>query len=282
MRSPNPPGLSPNSLCFSFTPSDLAQELFFYPTWCGHFYCNHHYFIKRETYPPLLVAYVRKGMFHVEYRGQTFEAEKGDVLLLDCREPHYYHAHDGLEFVYIHFDGSNSREICQLIMAQSGSLIRDESNILIGNLLYNMVKFHENGGVETLMLSSARIYRILEYLLASNLPQAMEDDTIQNAISYIRSNSHRKITVDELANISNFSASYFAHRFKQYTGFSPMDFVINTRLEKAKSLLIRTSKSVAEITDEVGYSSSTCLINIFEKRIGSSPKQYRKMHQSHP
>jgi AraC-like DNA-binding protein len=46
-------------------------------------------------------------------------------------------------------------------------------------------------------------------------------------------------------------------------------------------MLVGTSKNVAEITDEVGYSSSASLINIFEKRIGSSPKQYRKVRQSH-
>ena len=62
--------------------------------------------MKRDSYPPLLIAYIRKGRFRVEYRGEFNVAEAGDILLLDCIEPHYYHAEDGLEFVYMHFEGS--------------------------------------------------------------------------------------------------------------------------------------------------------------------------------
>ena len=102
---PVDPGILPQSICFSFTPSDIAQELYFYPTWCGHYYCNSNYFIRRPSYPPLLLAYVRQGVFRVEYRGELRRAQHGDVLLLDCSEPHYYQAEDGLEFLYVHFDG---------------------------------------------------------------------------------------------------------------------------------------------------------------------------------
>ena len=103
------PGIRSASVCFPFTPSQTARELLFYPTWCGHYYCTANYFMKRDSYPPLLIAYIRKGRFRVEYRGEFHVAEAGDVLLLDCIEPHYYHAEDGLEFVYMHLEGSNPR-----------------------------------------------------------------------------------------------------------------------------------------------------------------------------
>ncbi|MFR5641209.1 MAG: AraC family ligand binding domain-containing protein, partial [Butyricicoccus sp.] len=84
------PGIRSESVCFPFTPSQTARELLFYPTWCGHYYCTANYFMKRDSYPPLLIAYIRKGRFRVEYRGEFHVAEAGDVLLLDCIEPHYY------------------------------------------------------------------------------------------------------------------------------------------------------------------------------------------------
>ena len=81
------PGILDQSVCFSFTPPDVARELLFYPTWCGHYFCTENYFMKRDSYPPLLVAFIRKGVFHVQYRGESRRAEEGDVLLLDCMEP---------------------------------------------------------------------------------------------------------------------------------------------------------------------------------------------------
>ncbi len=271
------PGVLAKSVCFSFTPPELAKKLYFYPTWCGHYFCTKEYYMKRKSFPPLLVVYVREGLFHFEYRDKIFDAEKGDVVLLDCSEPHYYRAHDGLEFVYMHFDGSNSHEICQHILSQQGSLIRRENNILMGNLLYNMVYFYESGSVETMFQSSMRIYKVFEYLLAPETHQYEKDNPVENAIRYIRSHVAENISLESLANEANLSVYYFAHIFKEQTGFSPIEFVINTRLDQAKILLAQTSRSVEEIAWEVGYSSASSLTNIFTRRLAVSPGQYRSM-----
>lgn len=273
-------GVLAKSVCFSFTPSELAKQLYFYPTWCGHYYCNGNYFMKRESFPPILIVYVREGMFHFEYRDMIFDAGKGDVVLLDCSEPHYYRACDGLEFVYMHFDGSNSHEICRHILDQNGPLIRNENNISIGNLLYNMVNFYQDDGIETMFQSSMRIYHIFEYLLAPDRQQYEKNNPIENAIRYIRSHMAENITLEDLANEASLSTYYFAHCFKEQTGFAPMEFVINTRLNQAKILLARTSQSVAEIAYEVGYSSAGSLINIFTRKEGISPGQYRRIYQT--
>lgn len=268
-------GVLEKSICFSFTPSKLAKELYFYPTWCGHYFCTNNYYIKRSSFPSLLIAYVRNGIFHFEYRDMVFDAEQGDVILLDCVEPHYYHARDGLEFVYMHFDGSNSHEICQYILSQHGPLIHHKNNLLIGNLLYDMVDFHQNNGLETMFQSSMRIYQIFEHLL---IPQ--KNALIESVSRYIHSNIRKDISLEALANEVGLSTYYFSHCFKEQTGFSPMEFVINMRLNRAKILLVRTSKPITEIACEVGYSSARSLTNIFTKKEGMSPGQYRRTYQN--
>lgn len=274
------PGILPQSVCFSFIPSNMAQELYFYPTWCGHYYCTHNYFMRRDTYPPLLIVFVREGVFNFEYRGNSFSAEKGDVVLMDCMEPHYYAAEDGLEFLYMHFNGSNSHEICQHILQEQGPLIQGENNVLIGRLLYDMVEFYCRNGIETMFQSSMRIYQLFQYLLAPASHQDENSTPIETVIHYIRSNIGKNISLEELADIANLSVYYFAHLFKHQTGFAPMEYVTNTRLERTKILLARTTKSVAEIAYEVGYSSSSSLINMFIKKVGISPTKYRRTHQS--
>lgn len=78
---------------------------------------------------------------HVQHMGRTFEANKGDVVLIDCNNPHYYQAENGLEFTFIHFDGSNSHEIVEHILEIRGPLIRSKNNALIGSFIYDTVNF---------------------------------------------------------------------------------------------------------------------------------------------
>lgn len=274
------PGILSKSVCFSFTPSELAKKLYFYPTWCGHYYCDENYFMKRLTYPALLVVFIREGTMHVEYRNKCFDAKKGDVILLDCTEPHYYQAANGLEFLYIHFNGSNSHEICQHILEQTGPLIQQDSNVLIGRTIYNMVEFYNHDSIETMIQSSMRIYQILEYLLTPNKFKIQNETPIDKTIHYIKNNIGKNIDLEQLSSLANMSPYYYAHCFKQQTGFSPIEYVINTRMDKAKILLVHTNKSIEEIAYDLGYASSNSFINIFVKRINMSPRQYRRLHQS--
>ena len=159
------PGILPKSYCFPMTPSEQAKKLYFYPTWCGHYFCTKNYFMHRQKYLYLLVIFIRSGSLHVEYRGEAVDALRGDVVLLDCTEPHYYQATDGLEFLYMHYDGSNAREITLHIIDVLGWHIQREGNLMIGKLLYDMVEFYESGGIESMFASSARIYQLFELLL---------------------------------------------------------------------------------------------------------------------
>lgn len=272
------PGILPQSVCYSFTPSETARKLYFYPTWCGHYYCNNNYYMKRESYPPLLAMFICNGEMGLEYREEKLTATKGDVVLIDCAEPHYYFAENGLEFLYLHFDGSNAHDIVANILKTKKCIIRQKNNKQIEKLLYDMVMLYENGRIEDDMNRSMRIYRLLD-LLTHSTPTKMAND-IDRAIDYIQTYVGESISLDKLAEISNLSKYYFSRCFKEQTGYSPKEYIINTRIEKAKALLARTKKPIAEIAKEIGYGSSGSFINLFVEKNGVSPKQYRKEHQS--
>ena len=271
------PGVLPNSSCFSFTPSEITKKYYYYPVWCGHYFCNTDYFMKRDYYPYLLLVYVRKGEFYFEYRQQQTVARKGDVVLIDCQEPHFYHASNELEFLYIHFDGVNAHQLCRYIISQYGILFRGESTSAIDDQLYHLIEKYESGRVISAVENSLNIYQMLAALVSRPQTLPLVDSDIDAVIQYVRSHVGEKITLEQLAGMASLSVYYFSHLFKTHTGYSPIEYVISTRLDTAKVLLKTTTLPISEIAYRVGYNNSGSFINLFINKMGCTPKEFRKM-----
>ena len=101
---------------------------------------------------------------------------------------------------------------------------------------------------------------------------------ILKVIDYINENYDQKQTLDELAKNFFVARSTLIYNFKKYTNCSLIDFLLNVRLTKAKELLLNTKKSVNEISELCGFSSSNYFGLIFKKKENLSPANYRK-HQ---
>lgn len=98
------------------------------------------------------------------------------------------------------------------------------------------------------------------------------------SVQYINLHYAQDITVAKLAEIENYNVSYYSEWFKQKTGFSPSDFIQNTRIEKAKILLINTQLKITEIANRVGYTNNSAFARSFGNIAGVSPSLYREIN----
>ena len=277
------PGILNHSECFSFQPSEVAARTMKYLTWCGHYFCTSSYFMERETYPYVLVIFVRDGHMDVRYCGKNYLIGKGDVLLIDCLNPHYYRAHDGLEFLYVHFDGHCSHEVAELIIQNNNSpVFRRSHNLKVGKEIFDCVQFFSKGGITNIFQEAFHIERILYLLSCEAEEKIVETSPMEKIITHIHENFTRTITVEELAKLANVSTSYLAHTFKKQTGYAPVEYVLKMRMERAMMLLTHSNKTVSEISEEVGYDSLPAFIKIFKRKTNYSPSAYRKLQKSNP
>src|SRR5574341_99617 len=99
---------------------------------------------------------------------------------------------------------------------------------------------------------------------------------VNRAIEYLHSHLDEKITVDVLAGVAHLSASHFARVFRGETGRSPMEYVLQLRLERSKKLLLAGDRSMSEIALECGFGSSSYLSSCFLKQYRMTPSEYRK------
>jgi len=99
---------------------------------------------------------------------------------------------------------------------------------------------------------------------------------VEKAILYIESNYTEKITASEIAESAHLSRFHFIRLFRSTTGTTPMEFVTQLRLNKAKSLLLTTGMSLAIIALSCGFSSQSHFNRTFKTHQGQTPGQFRK------
>lgn len=71
------------------------------------------------------------------------------------------------------------------------------------------------------------------------------------------------------------SSTHLSRLFRAYKGVAPIQFVVNTRLEIARSFLEMTPMTIAQIADELGYHDTFAFSHQFKKHTGKSPSQWR-------
>ena len=74
------------------------------------------------------------------------------------------------------------------------------------------------------------------------------------------------------------SVSLFIRNFKEYTGSTPLQYIVSIRITNAQRLLETTTYTVTEIGHIVGYENPLYFSRIFHKQKGVSPSGYRKQH----
>jgi len=105
----------------------------------------------------------------------------------------------------------------------------------------------------------------------------IEDDSrrVLKVKNYINGNYMNEIKLKELADIVNMSETAFSRFFKNHTGRTLSDYIIDIRLGYATRLLIDTTDSINEISFNCGYNNISNFNRLFKRKKGCSPTQYR-------
>ena len=121
------------------------------------------------------------------------------------------------------------------------------------------------------------VYRILQrdrFAKLLLIAGQQDDGTIAAALNYINAHLSEPLTVEILAGQVNLSSSAFSRRFRELTGRSPYQFVKETRLERARELLLERRLRVTDISVAVGYASMSHFTKEFRARFGTTPRDY--------
>lgn len=96
----------------------------------------------------------------------------------------------------------------------------------------------------------------------------------------LRQNLSHQWTVEEMAALVGLGTTLFNEKVKSYSGFSPINYLINIRISEAIKLLKKPGISLTDIALDTGFYSSQHFSTTFKKLTGYTPSEFRKNHLS--
>lgn len=161
-----------------------------------------------------------------------------------------------------------------LVLTYKEGLLKEDTESAYRDIEMHIDRF--GSAQEVLVCCRESILSTYEAALFSRKNEEMRP--IRLAKDYIADHYMQTITLEEVSGIAGFNASYFSSLFKHETGENFLEYLSNTRIEKAKDLLRTTRLSVTEICEEVGYQDMKHFSKTFKKVTGIKPSEFRKLY----
>ena len=270
------------SLWLRTTPGAAVLAQPFYCTEAGHFYGRSRFATARTDKESYILFYTVAGAGLIEQDAQQVELPAGSALLLNCRTPQSYCTEPGQEswqHYWVHLDGAGVANMAETLLPQNRLTPVRVSGWEMQPLFESIFAEWDRGTVAAQIETGLTLHRMLALLAARLLAGDASRSNralIEQATGYIRAHYAEPLSLDALLAQTPVSKSWFLRLFRQYTGTTPYNFLLSTRITRAKELLVLTDFAVSEIAHQVGFGDESNFSTRFTAMVGQSPQQYRK------
>lgn len=227
----------------------------------------------------------------------------GDVFVMGRGMPHvfrcdrqYYATGQGVESVSVFFDESyagtafwetdelqTTRE--WLASAERGFALEGSTRQQAGAMLQELSLL---GGINKLIAGftllsvvvESQELRPLSLQLGKDFSKGLMDERMSRIISYTFRESHRPISIEEVAELVSLTPSAFCRFFKLRTRKTYITFLNEIRIGHACRLLLTTTEPIGEICQETGFNNLSHFNVYFRRSKKLSPKLYREAFRS--
>lgn len=246
--------------------------------------------VRRERrFGDTTAVFTMSGSWYMHHNGHRMPVDPSIVLLARAETP-YSCSHDAgarseRMFVTVHRDA-----LARFLAAHPDPAAGE----LAGEPLPQRGVLHQTAAIERVARelwaendgSSLRVDSLVLSLLLELRREDAElalarGEAVRQAEHYLREHFHERVDLAQLARVVHVSPFHLHRLFRQATGTTPHEFVVDLRLQRSRELLARTELAVVDIATAVGFRSASHFANTFKRRFGVTPRQFRRQQRKH-
>lgn len=218
---------------------------------------------------------------------QTYQIKSGQGFMIFPNQITTYIADKNLpwEYTWLEFDGLRVKEAVEISgFSLNAPVYHAHSRVLRETMMNEMLYIAEHGDLSPFHLIG-HLYLFLDAMTNSvssiKLKKAgrLRDFYVREALTFMEQNFHNDISVEDIADNCGLNRSYFGKIFKESTGRTPQEFLLNYRMTKATELLKLTNLAVGDISNAVGYDNPLHFSRAFKNIFGISPREWRNQNR---
>ncbi|NQK45244.1 AraC family transcriptional regulator [Streptococcus suis] len=240
----------------------------------------------RDNY---VLHFITNGKGKISINGETTELTAGDIFVLPKNQSIFYQADENTPWTYtwVGFSGSRAETILSHTRLLEKYFLHSH---LESEILKKMIDINQTEVQSLPMITELILIGHLNQLLAA-LVQEFPNDSLKeastlaktyvhHAIKIIHSQYNSPVKVSAIAEKLALSRSYLYKIFKQETGYSIKDYIVQVKMNHACQLLANPDLSITEIANSVGYQDPLTFSSAFKNQYHQSPSDYRKFRVS--
>lgn len=221
------------------------------------------------------------GIVHIN--GSRIKLGPNQGILIRNQTPHEYYSdpESKVEWItqFLVFHGSTADNLMAYLNLKDYLYVESMNSALASFIVEHFNSFLKDD-LDSSFKQSVALYQFVLLLKKNNSHEYNlfhTEHILEPIMTYISQHFDSKISNEELAAFSGFSVSYQNKIFKHYYGMTPLVYLNEYRLRKAKSLLLmHPDWQIQQVGESVGFNDISRFINQFHHMYGLTPSQFRK------
>ncbi len=257
---------------------------------------EHHprYHMSAHWHSEIELIKVLEGHLEIKLNNNEYLAKPGDIVFINSETLHQAIPHAcTYECIVFHInflynDTLSCRYFIESILSgenivnEFNPLANDEFHKVAGDVFHHLNSHSSGYKFRTI----AAFYMLLGVIADEHMYHSTVSDKtfdvdknivkLKKVLSFMRENYNKSITLEDMAKTAGISFKYFGTFFKNMTRKTPVDYLIEYRIEKASRKLLNTDMSVTDIAYSCGFNDLSYFIKTFKRINKISPGKYRE------